>query len=290
MKQEKVFKKAVEASIHAMQQVMVKSFIRCNSNVDIIFVLVNLIMVIIYICILAFPIIAIIRYSGFCNIINILSNSKYVSVMKLSFQTSLVSALCTFLLGTPTVFFILSRKNSILTKILDTIVHIPVVFPPAVAGIGLLLSFGRNGMVGSLLERYNIEITFTPIAVIIAQFFVSSVFYVQILKTAVDKIPSEICEASYVFGAGKVQTVLKVILPMSKKAVISGLILSWIRALGEFGATIMFAGNILYKTRTIPLQIYTLMQTDIETAAAFSAILFILSFCTLLVVKNWIWE
>ncbi len=143
-------------------------------------------------------------------------------------------------------------------------------------------------MLGATLSQFQINIAFTSIAVIIAQFYVSSPFYIQVLVTALDNVPKDLYEASYVLGVGKLETLMKVILPMLIKVVFAGLIMSWIRALGEFGATMMFAGNILDQTRTIPLQVYTLMQADIKMAAAVSVILFLISFIMLGIVKSWL--
>lgn len=255
-----------------------------------IFLPISLLVVILYLCILCVPIIAIAKHAGLTNIMGTLTDPNCIGAIRLSAKTSMISVMFTFLLGTPTVFYLFHRRNRRWTKVLDSIVQLPIVLPPAVAGIGLLLAFGRNGLVGSVLSRYHVEVVFTPAAVVIAQFFVSSALYIQVLKTAVETVPGELFEVSYVLGAGKIETVVKVILPMLSKPVLLGLVLSWIRALGEFGATIMFAGNMLNRTRTIPLQIYTLMQTDMAMASAMAAMLFVMTFVLLMVVKIWLKE
>ncbi|KHD34303.1 molybdate ABC transporter permease [Clostridium acetobutylicum] len=245
------------------------------------------IFVIIYLVILCLPIVSVVKYSGISNIISTLQNHESLSAIKLSFQTSLTSLLLTFILGTPTVFFIVLNKKHLLAKLVDLIIEIPITLPPAAAGIALLLAFGKNGLLKNLFPNYNIQLTFTPMAVIIAQFFVSSIYYIQVLETSLSAVPIEIFEASYVSGCGKVGTAIRVIIPMLKKSIISGLILTWIRSMGEFGATIVFAGNVLGKTTTMPLFIYTLMQTNIVKAAAFSLVLYIISFVILLLIKTW---
>lgn len=241
--------------------------------------------VVVYLLILISPIAALGKYSGFANITNSIREMDNLSAIKLSMMTSLVAVIFTFVLGTPTVFYLINIKNNNLSRLLDVILEIPVVLPPAVAGVGLLLAFGTNSFIGSFLKEYNINIIFTPYAVIIAQFFVSAAFYIRILKNSVELVPKEIFESAYDCGANKIQTIAYIIMPMLKKSVISGLMLGWIRALGEFGATMMFAGNVLNKTRTMPLQIYTLMQSDIKMAAAFSMILYIITFVILVTVK-----
>ncbi|SMC25114.1 molybdate transport system permease protein [Clostridium acidisoli DSM 12555] len=240
---------------------------------------------VIYLVILIFPILSMIKFSGLQHLIEAFKNSDNISTVFLSINTSLIALLFTFILGTPTAFFINGMTNKFISKLLDIIVEMPVVLPPAVAGIALLLTFGSNGVVGRFLVAHGINIIFTPVAVVIAQFFVSSAFYVRVLRDAVRGIPDEIFEATYVMGAGKVETIFRIVIPMLKKSIISGLILAWIRSMGEFGATLMFAGNILHKTSTIPLQIYTYMQTDVQTATAFATVLYVLSFVMLILVR-----
>lgn len=240
---------------------------------------------VIYLVILIFPILSMIKFSGLQHLTEAFKNSDNISTIFLSINTSLIALLFTFILGTPTAFFINGMTNKFISKLLDIIVEMPVVLPPAVAGIALLLTFGSNGVVGRFLVAHGINIIFTPVAVVIAQFFVSSAFYVRVLRDAVRGIPDEIFEATYVMGAGKVETIFRIVIPMLKKSIISGLILAWIRSMGEFGATLMFAGNILHKTSTIPLQIYTYMQTDVQTATAFATVLYVLSFVMLILVR-----
>ncbi|URZ02440.1 ABC transporter permease [Clostridium felsineum] len=241
----------------------------------------------IYIIILCLPIASIVRYSGISSILITIQDSESLSAIKLSLETSLVSLFFTFFLGTPTAFFITLRKKLLLTRLIDLIIEIPITLPPAAAGIALLLAFGKNGILGGFFSRYNIQLTFTPTAVVLSQFFVSSIYYIQVLKTSLETVPIEIFEASYVLGCGKVETAIRVIIPMLKKSVISGLILTWIRSMGEFGATIVFAGNVMNKTTTMPLLIYTFMQTNIAKSAAFSLVLYIISFIILFLIKTW---
>ncbi|MDP4146815.1 MAG: ABC transporter permease [Bacillota bacterium] len=243
------------------------------------------IIIVIYLFLLIAPVFSIIKYSGLMSILNTFNYSDNIYCIMLSLATSLIALILTFLLGTPTAFYLAEASNRPFGKLIDIIVELPIVLPPAVVGIGLLLTFGERGIIGSILSNFGISIVFTPAAVVIAQFFVSSAFYVKILKNSIKDVPKEIFEATYVLGASKATTAFKIIIPMVKKSIISGLILSWIRSLGEFGATLMFAGNVLYKTRTVPLQIYTYMNTDIRMATAFAAVLYILSFTLLLLVR-----
>ncbi|QAA33319.1 ABC transporter permease [Clostridium manihotivorum] len=239
----------------------------------------------IYIVIIVLPILTMINYSGVHNIISTLYVKENIASVLLTLETSTMALILTFIFGTCMAFYLRFVKNKALAKVLSILIELPIVLPPAAVGIALLLTFGSNGIIGRLLDSYGINIVFTPAAVIIAQFFVSSAFYVKVLSNSINDVPKEIFEATYVLGAGKVETICKIIIPMLKRAIISGLILSFIRSIGEFGATLMFAGNVLNKTRTIPLQIYTYMQTDIKMATSFAAILYLVSFLLLFCVR-----
>ncbi|OPZ93106.1 MAG: Sulfate transport system permease protein CysW [Firmicutes bacterium ADurb.Bin419] len=242
--------------------------------------------VLVYFMLTMLPVVSILKASGGVGLIDAMTQKENIYALKLSLATTALSLLLTFLFGTPVVYFLSCSKNSTFKQIAGIVVSLPSVLPPAVAGIGLLLAFGRNGAFGAFLSRFHIELVFTPVAVILAQFFVSSTFYIQVLKNGADAVSQELYEASYVYGAGKLETFFRVIIPMLKKNVFAGLVISWTRALGEFGATIMFAGNVMGKTRTLPLQIYTLMQTDIKLAASVSVILFLISFIMLWTVNS----
>ncbi|GFP76021.1 ABC transporter permease [Clostridium fungisolvens] len=243
------------------------------------------IIIFIYLAIVILPVTAMIRYSGIYNILEMFYIKDNISSIILTFYTSSISLLMTFVFGTTIAFYLRTIKNKNLSKLISIIIELPIVLPPAAVGVALLLTFGNNGVIGKLLNQIGIEIVFTPIAVILAQFFVSSAYYVKVLSNSISDIPKEIFEVTYVLGAGRVETVFKVIMPMLKRTIISGLILSFIRSIGEFGATLMFAGNILNQTRTIPLQIYTYMQTDVKMATSFATILYILSFLLLFSVR-----
>ncbi|GFZ34575.1 molybdate ABC transporter permease [Clostridium zeae] len=234
---------------------------------------------------LTLPALSLLKYSGLTGFFDILKEEDTKVCIILSLKTSFLSLLLTFLLGTTTVFYLHKIKNQILYKVLDILIELPIVFPPSIAGLGLLLTFGQSGEIGRLASYYGLNIVFTQIAVIMAQFFVSTPYFIRIVSNALKEVPLELFEASYVFGAGKRKTMFLIIIPMLKKYIVSGLILAWIRALGEFGATLMFAGNVQGITRTIPLQIYSYMQTDLNKATALAALMYILSFVMLIFVR-----
>ena len=238
-----------------------------------------------YIMMITVPILAIVANTGLHGILSALENPGAFSAIRLSLTTTAAALVMTFLFGTPAAFFIYRPGPTVLSRVLGVVSAIPVVLPPAVAGIALLLAFGRNSPIGALFARFDIGIVFTPLAVILAQFFVSSGFYIQVLGTGIRSVQPEIYEVSYVLGAGRLETFFNIIIPMLSKPVLAGLILAWSRSMGEFGATMMFAGNLEGVTRTMPLEIYTLMQTDITQAAGMSLILVSISFAALFAVK-----
>jgi len=186
-----------------------------------------------YILLILTPVLSIYKTSGIRKGLEVLTNPANLTAIWLSLSTTLITTLLVFLLGTPVVFLLAGKKNGICMNVLEIMVNLPMALPPAVAGIGLLLAFGRNGFLGRLLGSVGVEMGFSSAAVILAQFFVSSGLYIQVMKVAVLAIDKEIFEAAYVTGAGKAETFAWLILPMLKKPMAAGLILAWIRALGR---------------------------------------------------------
>ncbi len=279
--------KAVIGSGHERILERKKSYMVFSFNINREIMLLSLLVItaIVYLGVILIPILTLFKASGLSNMLSAITSGENASAFRISFFTTTITLIPTFLLGTPMAFLLASMKGKLYAKVFEGIITMPAVLPPAVAGIGLLVAFGSNGWIGSILKSMDIEVVFTPAAVILAQVFVSMGFYIQVLRTGVDAVNPEVFEASYTLGAGRLETFVRIIIPMLKKPIIAGLILAWTRALGEFGATIMFAGNVLGKTRTVPLQIYTLMQTDMPLAASLSAVLFIVSFTMLVIVK-----
>lgn len=204
--------------------------------------------------------------------------------LKLSVYTTMISLGLIVILGTP-LAYLLATKEFIGKRVLDVLIQLPIVIPPAVAGVGLLMVFGRFGLIGGWLDIYGIRIGFTIIAVIMAQSFISAPFYIQAARTAFANIDQSIVNVSRTLGASKLRTFFKIILPLSIPGLITGAALSWGRALGEFGATLMFAGNLPGKTQTMPLAIYSAMGSDMRIAVALSALLITVAFFLLLSVK-----
>ncbi|MEZ4676281.1 MAG: ABC transporter permease [Caldilineaceae bacterium] len=214
-----------------------------------------------------------------------LATTTVQSAIRLSLLTSLLSTGLTLLLGTP-VAYLLARRRFRGRALLETLIDLPMVLPPAVAGLALLLTFGRRGLVGSYLSEVGIELPFTPAAVIIAQTFVAAPFYVKAAMAGFAGVERELEQAAALDGANSWQILRFVTIPLAWSGLFGGLIMTWARALGEFGATIIFAGNFPGRTQTMPLAIYLGFELDLEVALTLSILLLVISFGVLFVVKG----
>ncbi len=194
-----------------------------------------------------------------------LMGTAVLSALSLSLATTLISMALIVLLGTP-LAYAFARYRFPLKRILNTLVELPIVMPPVVAGLALLMAFGRRGLLGAALEMAGIALPFSTAAVVIAQVFVSAPFYIRVAEGRFQTIPRELEQAASIDGAGGWGIFRHVILPLSLRGLVAGLILSWARALGEFGATILFAGNLQGVTRTMPLLVYGALERDLDAA------------------------
>jgi molybdate transport system permease protein len=202
----------------------------------------------------------------------------------LSATTGVACVALTLIFGTP-LAWLLGRGRFPGRRLLDAVIDLPIVLPPAVAGIALLVTLGPRGLLGPWLAHLGLTIAFTPLAVTLAQTFVAAPFYVRAAATAFAGIDRTLEEAAAVDGAGKLMTFWRVALPLCAQGLLAGALLTWARALGEFGATIIFAGNFPGTTRTMPLAIYIGFELDLGTALSLSAILLATSFAVLALVR-----
>jgi molybdate transport system permease protein len=207
------------------------------------------------------------------------------TAITLSLVTTSITACLTILLGTP-LAFILARWHFRGRNVLNVLVELPIVLPPAVAGLALLLTFGRRGFLGPVLDQFGINLPFTTIAVVIAQTFVAAPFFIRAAQVGFQGVPREIEDAARVDGADGLQLFFFVTLPLALRALAAGLVLSWARALGEFGATILFAGSLQGRTQTMPLLIYNILERDIDAAVTTGLILVGFALVALLI---WQW-
>lgn len=213
------------------------------------------------------PLGALCTYISFAALRAALGSVETHQALLLSLQTSSIAALLVLLLGTPLAYG-LARDAIPLRGLLDIIVELPVVLPPAVAGVALLIALGPHGFVGGWLQDRGVTLVFSTPAVVLAQMFVASPFYVRAARSAFSSGSLQLEEAAATLGSRPLRTFILVTVPLAFPALLGGLVLTWARALGEFGATILFAGNMSGITRTMPLAIYASFEGDGDLAAA----------------------
>ena len=187
-------------------------------------------------------------------------------------MSSLVSLALIVLLGTPLAWWLASTKSRTASA-LKMIVHLPIVLPPAVLGVGLLAAFGRAGTFGSLFEWVGVELAFSTTAVIFAQILVAAPFYIQSAIAAFQRIEPDMLLVARTLGADDKTIYLRIILPSAMPGLVVGAGMSLARAMGEFGATLLFAGNLEGVTQTLPLAIFTAFETDIHLAVVYAIVL-----------------
>ena len=233
---------------------------------------------------LALPLLALIWRTELTDISAHLAQPAARRAIVLSLWTSATATLLTILLGTP-LALLMTRRHFRGRRALDTLIDLPTVLPPAVAGLALLMAFGRRGMLGQGLSVAGIEIAFTSLAVIFAQLFVASPYYIRAAIGGLSRSAAELEEAAALDGADSRQVFRFVTVPLARASLLGGLVMTWARALGDFGATILFAGNYPGRTQTMPLAIYIGFELDLDVALALSVVLMATAFAILLLVK-----
>ncbi|MDH5674110.1 MAG: ABC transporter permease [Myxococcales bacterium] len=209
----------------------------------------------------------------------------FAPALWLSLRTTLASLLLTLLLGTPLSWWLAVSRTRV-ARIAEVVVELPIVIPPAVIGVGLLHAYGRQGLFGSALETAGIAVPFTTSAVVLAQLMVSSPFYVQAAANAFRKVDPELLIVARTLGASPKVALLRVALPIALPGLVVGASLAWARSLGEFGATLFFAGNMPGVTQTLPLAIFAAMETDVRLAVLFSLVLLAVAALLLLALRS----
>jgi molybdate transport system permease protein len=204
--------------------------------------------------------------------------------IRLTLGTSLTALAVIVVLGTPTAWLI-ARRRIRAWRLIDALLDLPVVLPPSVAGIGLLLAFGRTGLLGPLLTAAGIPLAFTTAAVVLAQVFVAAPLYLRAAVVGFRSVDRDLERVAMVEGADAVQIFRFVTLPLALPALVAGAVTAWARSLGEFGATILFAGNLVGRTQTMSLAVYTLFQSDLSAALGLTILLMLSSFVVLFVTR-----
>ena len=231
------------------------------------------------------PLLALLLRIPLAQLLANLTSREVAQAISLSMLTTALTVLLTLLFGTP-VAYLLARRRFRGHTALDTLIDLPMVLPPSVAGIALLVAFGRRGLLGQYLSVVGIELPFTTQAVVLAQLFVAAPFYIKAAATGFAGVDRELEQAAALDGAGPGQVFRYVTGPLSWASLFGGAVMNWARALGEFGATIIFAGNFVGRTQTMPLAIYQGFEQELNVALTLSVILLAVSFAVLFVVKG----
>ena len=242
------------------------------------------IIVLTYILFVALPLAAVFLRINPSQVNSQLQNPVIVQAIELSLFTSAVATLIAFVLTVPTAYFLATRKFPG-KSIIDTVIDLPIVLPPAVAGVALLYAFAPKGLLGPILNRLGLTIPGYTIAVIIAETFVASPFLLRSAKTGFETMDKDIFNSAKILSGSRLRVFFTVSLPLSMSAITSGTMMTWARALGEFGATLMFAGSLPGITETMPLAIYSLLYSDPLAGVMLSIVLIIIAFAILILIK-----
>jgi len=234
---------------------------------------------------LLLPIAALLVTTGFRDFAAGLRHPLVMPALRLSLLTTSVSLILVVVPGTA-LAWLLVRRESALGQWVETAIQLPVVIPPAVGGLALLLAFGRNGLLGGPLARLGIALPFTTAAVVLAEVFVSAPFFVLAATAAFRRLDANLWIVARSLGASPLRAFVRVALPIAAPSLVSGAAMSWARSLGEFGATLMFAGNLTGRTQTLPLAVYTALESDMRAAQAIAIILVVTGFGLLFVLRR----
>ncbi|TXL61499.1 ABC transporter permease [Aeromicrobium terrae] len=243
---------------------------------------------------LVVPLVALFVRAPWSTLGDLLTSDSLLTALRLSLVTASIATVVCVLVGVP-LAWVLARVDFRGRSLVRSLVTVPLVLPPVVAGVALLTAFGRNGFVGEpLRDAFGVTIPFSTTAVVLAQVFVAMPFLVISVEGSFRTADPTLDEEAAMAGASRWQTFLRVNVPLAMPGILAGAVLAWARAIGEFGATITFAGNSEGVTRTMPLEIYTALQTDPEPAIALSIVLLVLSVAVLAALRErWLsnpWE
>jgi molybdate transport system permease protein len=243
---------------------------------------------------LVVPLLALLLRAPWHEMAGLLGSESLRSALRLSLLTASIATVVCVVVGVP-LAWVLARVPFRGRRLVRALVTVPLVLPPVVAGVALLTAFGRQGFIGApLRDVFGVSIPFSTTAVVLAQVFVAMPFLVIAVEGSFRTADPTLDEEAAMAGASRWQTFLRINVPLAMPGVLSGAVLAWARAIGEFGATITFAGNAPGVTRTMPLEIYTALQTDPEPAIALSIVLLAISILVLAALREkWLsnpWE
>jgi molybdate transport system permease protein len=233
---------------------------------------------------LVIPVVAIFTHTAPSQLINSLGDPVATDALRLSIETTSIAIALIVLVGTPAAYLLATRSFPGRSVVI-TLIELPLVLPPAVAGVALLAALGPNGVLGGVLRDAHVELVLQTAGVVVALTFVSAPFYLRQAQASFQAVDGRLLEAARTLGSSEAASVARVALPVAMPGLLTGLALAWGRALGEFGATLMFAGSFRGITQTVPLAIYDQFATDFPAALALSAILVAVAAGLLLAVK-----
>jgi molybdate transport system permease protein len=233
---------------------------------------------------LALPLLSVLVRVPWSSVASRLADPIVLSALKLSLVTSTGATAVVVVLGTP-VAYLLATRSFPGKPLVEVLVDLPMVLPPTVAGFALLMAFGRAGLAGGVLQAFGITIPFTTGAVILAQVFMAIPFFVGSARAGFASVDARYLDAAATLRASEPRTFFDVVLPLSARAIGAGVAMSAARSLGEFGATITFAGNLPGTTQTMPLAVYVALQSDLDAAIVLSVLLLAMSFALLLALR-----
>jgi molybdate transport system permease protein len=233
---------------------------------------------------IALPLAALLTHRPPGTLIDQLSNPAVTDALLVSVETSAAAQALILVLGTPAAYLLATRRFPG-RSVLVTLVELPIVLPPAVAGIGLLVAFGRFGLLGGTFSALGINVAFNKAAVVLAVAFVAGPLYIRTAIAAFGAIDDRLVAASRTLGAGPARTFFRIVLPLAATGLAAGGALAFARGLGEFGATIMFAGSIQGVTQTLPLAIYAEFDNNLNVALTIAALFVIMTAAVLISLK-----
>ena len=233
---------------------------------------------------LALPVVALFFWTTPERVLSTLQTAEVISALYLSLVTTVISLAVVIVVGTP--FAYVHCRHEYPGKVLvDTLIDLPLVLPPAVAGLALLVLWGRVGILGKYLSLFGVSIAFTTLAVIMAQIFVASPFYLRQAKSLFEQLDPAYEQTARTLGASPIRIFALITLPLTATGLVSGAVMTFGRALGEFGATIMFAGNLPGVTQTMPLAVYVGMEGNFIVGISISILLVLISFAIMITVR-----
>jgi molybdate transport system permease protein len=233
---------------------------------------------------LTLPVVAVFTNTGPGRLWSSLGDAQSLDALRLSLETTAVAVAIIVAVGTPAAYLLATRAFRG-RSVAVTLIELPLVLPPAVAGIALLAALGPHGLLGGAVADAGVRLVLQTAGVVVALTFVAAPFYLRQAQAAFSALARDRLDASRTLGAGEAETFLRVAVPGARAGLAAGLALAWGRALGEFGATLMFAGSFRGVTQTVPLAIYDRFATDFDGALALSAVLVAVSAALLLAVK-----